>query len=672
MNVRLKNASGNDILDEATSPATSGVEDITASIRQAHDRSRAFGLDPSGQRYDQILGQAELADEKERNRVLCNHASPIVQLLHEQLGDPQTIVVLADANGLVLDALANDDFMRQAARFALCPGAIWSEERQGTNGIGTAIATRRPTAIHGDQHYLSVNHVFSCTSVPIVDPYGAPAGVLDLTTDWRNRHPNTMALTRMSVLTIEDRMFADTFRDAVRVVFHPKPEFVGSLLAGSIAFAHDGVCLSANRHAQSLLDMSLAKLRVHTASSLFGLTCEQLIDHARASANRPLMLRTPNGAIAYAKPLFKRLTQVGGYPSAAPDAGAMAESQADATPVAAPARRRLTLDELDTGDRQVAAIIAKLRRVIDRAIPIVITGETGSGKEFLAQAIHGHSHRRSGPFVALNCASIPETLIESELFGYEEGAFTGAKRKGSAGKLVQADGGTLFLDEIGDMPYALQAKLLRVLQERVVTPLGSNKSIPVDFSVICATHRDLRRMIAQRSFRADLYYRLNGLTVRLPPLRDRSDLAKLIEKMLQSKAARGICRPGLSVAPEVMALFEQFAWPGNFRQLANVLRTAAAMADEEAQIRPEHLPDDFFEDLHDDIRLADGADADSDAASRPVGRLREATTSLIDAALARHDGNVSAAARELGVSRNVIYRQMRRRQSSDQSRQTDL
>ncbi|MBN3729272.1 sigma-54-dependent Fis family transcriptional regulator, partial [Burkholderia sp. Ac-20379] len=261
------------------------------------------------------------------------------------------------------------------------------------------------------------------------------------------------------------------------------------------------------------------------------------------------------------------------------------------------------LAALDTGDAQVASVIAKLRKVLGKDIPVLITGPTGAGKDLLAQAIHGDSPRGHAPFVAVNCASIPETLIESELFGYEEGAFTGAKRRGAAGKLLQANGGTLFLDEIGDMPYALQARLLRVLQERHVNPLGSSKSIPIDVTIICATHRDLREMLAQNRFREDLYYRLNGLTVRLPALRERSDLRVVVARMLEQEAQASGRARALRVAPDVMTLFERCDWPGNFRQLGNLLRTAAAMVDEAdeagsgGEIRHAHLPDDFFDEL---------------------------------------------------------------------------
>jgi transcriptional regulator with PAS, ATPase and Fis domain len=321
--------------------------------------------------------------------------------------------------------------------------------------------------------------------------------------------------------------------------------------------------------------------------------------------------------------------------------------------------RTVTLDQLDTGDPQIATVIAKVRKVIGKDIPLLITGETGTGKELLAQAIHNESPRRSGPFVAVNCASIPETLIESELFGYEEGAFTGARRKGAVGKIVQAHGGTLFLDEIGDMPYPLQVRLLRVLQERIVNPLGSTKSIPIDVAIVCATHRNLREMIAQNRFREDLYYRLNGLIVKLPPLRERKDLAVVVGKMLEREALRGGAGQHLSVAPDVMMLFEQCTWPGNFRQLANLLRTAAAMVDDDGEIRREHLPDDFFDDLlKTDGQTAANAAAPTDCAAPMGTRLQDMEAHAIAATLAQHGGNVSAAARTLGVSRATLYRKM--------------
>ena len=283
--------------------------------------------------------------------------------------------------------------------------------------------------------------------------------------------------------------------------------------------------------------------------------------------------------------------------------------------------------------------------------------------------------------MAVNCASIPDTLIEAELFGYEEGAFTGARRKGAVGKIQQANGGTLFLDEIGDMPLPLQAHLLRVLQERQVTPLGSAKPVAVDLAIVCATHRPLRDMIDAKQFREDLYYRLNGLAVRLPPLRERSDLEALVRRILDGDVGGRHLR----LSPEALRLFQAYPWPGNVRQLYNVLRTATVMAGGERLIRPEHLPDDFLDDVRRQAGPG-GARAAADGAPAPAGPAVAAAPSApapasvaaetlpmsleaveheaIRRAVEAAGGNISEAAKRLGVSRNTIYRKLRWSQRS--------
>jgi transcriptional regulator of acetoin/glycerol metabolism len=644
-----------DVHHAATPLATHEAGWLTPSIQKSHERSETFGLNTSSRPDYDVLPAPELTLKLEQSRVLCAHATPVMETLREQIVNTQSMIVLTDACGLILHSIGDDDFLRRAEKVALRPGANWAEERQGTNAIGTAIAEQSPTVVHGDQHYLAANRFLTCSSVPILDPYGDLIGVLDVTGDHRSYHQHTMALAKMSVQMIENHLFTDTFRETLQIAFHGRPEFLGTLMEGIAAFTCDGRFLSANRSAQFQLGMSLNGLRAHTLSSLFGLTSAQLIDQLRSSRDRHLSLNLSNGAQVCANVEFRRATaDAGSWPPAlrsdTREVPLVAKPQ-----MPAPTTTLSKLSYLDTGDLQVTVVIAKVRKVIGKGIPILITGETGTGKELLAQAIHNDSPRRSGAFVAVNCASIPETLIESELFGYEEGAFTGARRKGAIGKLLQANGGTLFLDEIGDMPYPLQVRLLRVLQERLVNPLGSTKSIPVDVAIICATHRDLREMIAQNSFREDLYYRLNGLVVKLPPLRERTDLDSVVEKMLQRESLEGADGQQLRVAGEVMALFEQCAWPGNFRQLGNLLRTAAAMVDADGEIRREHLPDDFFDDLRKAVPVCVPA---GEALALQGASLQDVAASAIAAAIAQHGGNVSAAARALGISRNTVYRKM--------------
>jgi transcriptional regulator with PAS, ATPase and Fis domain len=307
------------------------------------------------------------------------------------------------------------------------------------------------------------------------------------------------------------------------------------------------------------------------------------------------------------------------------------------------------LDLLNNGDAQVSRAIKQVKQALNHPIPILIQGETGVGKDLFAKAIHDASPRKNGPWVAVNCAALPEGLIEAELFGYEEGAFTGARRKGSAGKLVQAHGGTLFLDEIGDMPLSLQARLLRVLQDRNVTPLGSTQSIQVDFSLISATNQKLKEKVERGEFRSDLYYRLNGLSVQLPALRARTDLTALIQIILQIEQSSHV-----QVGKEVMALFAAHPWPGNIRQLHNVIRTAIALSDGEL-LTMDCLTQDFLDEMQSSTAIK----ARDTLPEIETSSLTEITAEAIQRAMQKHHGNISAVARTMGMSRNTLYRKLK-------------
>jgi transcriptional regulator of acetoin/glycerol metabolism len=307
----------------------------------------------------------------------------------------------------------------------------------------------------------------------------------------------------------------------------------------------------------------------------------------------------------------------------------------------APPPGPLPLDGLALGDRRMAAAVSRAKRILGRDIPLLVQGETGTGKEVFARAFHRSGPRAQGPFVAVNCAAIPATLIEAELFGHVEGAFSGARREGAPGKLRLASGGTLFLDEIGDMPLALQAVLLRVLETRRVTALGDSAEHSVDVSLLCASHQPLRALVDQGCFRGDLYFRLSGLTVELPPLREREDFARIAQDILDEESP---LKP-LRLSTEAQARLAARPWPGNVRELRNCLRLAAALAN-----GPGELPWSGFEE----------------PTVVPLGglgqgpqSLREAERQWALAAVARHQGNISAAARELRITRTTLYRKLR-------------
>jgi transcriptional regulator of acetoin/glycerol metabolism len=631
--------------------------EMDAMIASSRRRSEEYGLCPDARPDFSPLSGSGLSTLVEQNRMLYSHAVPAMETLYQQIVNTHNTVLLTDAHGVILHSLGDADFLEKANRVALTPGVAWSEASKGTNAIGTAIAERAPSTVHADQHFLAANHFLTCSAAPITDHRGNVVGVLDVSGDRRSYHKHTMALVRMSALMIENQIFAATFENAITLHFHARPEFIGTLMEGIASFTPGGRFLAANRNALFQLGLSYPALQAHTFSSLFGLPVSALFDHYRTAAPGLLDLCMHNGVRVRGRAEL-RLTNGVHVLTGASGTDPVAAPAAPTAPAAGKGPRRLSgLRYLNTGDPQLEQVIDKVNKVLGRDVPILIMGETGTGKELLAQAIHNDSPRAQGPFVAVNCASIPETLIESELFGYEEGAFTGARKKGAVGKILQANGGTLFLDEIGDMPFSLQARLLRVLQERTVTPLGSDKSIPVNVELICATNHNLRRRIAEGLFREDLYYRLNGLVVKLPPLRERTDLECVVTKILGSETEGGQHR----IADEVLRLFKRHKWPGNFRQLTNLLRTAVIMAGAEEEIGLRHMPDDFLDDIE-EAGTGTGTSAGAAPSAQQMvasgANLEEMELTVILKSLEANGGNVSATARALGVSRNTIYRKL--------------
>ncbi|MFM0391516.1 sigma-54-dependent Fis family transcriptional regulator [Paraburkholderia phytofirmans] len=649
-----------------------------AVIAQAHARSLEIGLRASETPDFHPLPRPALRELVERNQSLFTHALPVMETLHAQIVDTQSMVLLTDNHGVILHSLGDSDFVEKANRVALCPGVSWAEADRGTNAIGTALVDAQPTVVHAGEHFLHANRILTCSCAPIADPFGRTIGALDVSGDTRGFHKHTLALVRMSAQMIENHLFSNQFADAIRVHFHARGEFIGTLFEGLAAFAPDGTFLSANRSALFQFGQPLGELQRQPFDALFGMAFSRLLQQIARAPGENILLTLPSGVRVvargeYALPRYVAPSEsLAGTAARAPLSGDVRHTSryGDPAPLA-------TLETLDTGDAQVAAILRRVAKLRGRDIPILVLGKTGTGKEWLARAIHHDSPRRAAPFIALNCASLPETLIEAELFGYEDGAFTGAKKRGSVGKIVQADGGTLFLDEIGDMPLAQQVRLMRVLQERNVVPLGGTRAIPVDLRIVCATHRNLRAMIEAGTFREDLYYRINGLVLTLPALRERTDLRALVTRMLELQPDGE--RLPRRVSADVLERFAQCRWPGNLRQLANVLRTASIMAEGADQIELDDLPEDFLQDCIDTAaepcaqspatragsRFCDEVRAAAQTQGQPATSKMEAwQATLIAQTLERLDGNVSAAARELGLARNTVYRYLRRGSST--------
>ncbi|MDD2742279.1 MAG: sigma-54-dependent Fis family transcriptional regulator [Rhodocyclaceae bacterium] len=630
-------------------------------ILRSWERCHRFGLTESSEVLTaDFLDRTALKTEQNHHRQLLAHGRPIMEHVYEQIRESGSMVILADANGLLLDTVGDPDFVDRADRVALTAGASWDENQRGTNAIGTALVEEAPTEILGAEHFLSHNGFLTCCACPIFGPDGTLIGVLDISGDYRSYQSHTLGLARMSSKFVERRLFEAEHARDILVCFHERADFIGSPTEGISAVSPDGQVIAINQNALTLLGIRRVDAVRRDFSMVFENNLASLIDQAR---------RAPFGIheIKIGKRNF--YLQIRGQLPAQAISGYVYETPPEAisaTPAHAPARPQpimeplaeLNLDTLNAGDPKLQLAIARARRIIGRDIPILIQGESGAGKEIFAKAFHNSGPRQSAPFVALNCAAIPETLIESELFGYQGGAFTGARKEGAPGKIQQAHGGTLFLDEIGDMPLNLQARLLRVLQERSVTPLGSCKSVQVDISLVCATHRKLRDEVALGTFREDLYYRLNGLCVTLPALRERSDIQALATSLALTEARKNGRLDKIRFSASAMQAMETYAWPGNIRQLNNVIRVAIALMDDDENLITEiHLPEELFESPV-QPRMTEATPMAFNTSSN--GSLEEIGRQAAQNALESAGGNISAAARLLGVSRNTLYRKLGR------------
>ncbi|MDD5324243.1 MAG: sigma-54-dependent Fis family transcriptional regulator [Polaromonas sp.] len=618
---------------------------IGPDLARSWQRSWGAGLQPCGQMPGAPHASgAQLARALERQRELVAHARPVMEFMFDQTRESGCMVILAGADGMLLHAFGDSQFVNRAERVALRPGATWHEQYRGTNAIGTALTDELAVVVHADEHYLERNGFLTCSAAPIHDPSGRLLGALDVSGDHRGYHHHTLGLVRSAVRMIEHRLF-DTRHDlrqwgGLRLRFHSQPEGLGTVTEGLLAVREDGLLAGANATALELLGLRWPDLAQTRLDTLLAESLDQLMEWCQRSSHIPRVVHTVSGHAVWVRVEAGRPAHLFLRDPVA----------AAAVPLAEPAD---ALAALETGDAAMQAVFVRARKVVGKPIALLLQGESGVGKEVFARALHASGPRQTQPFVAVNCAALPENLIEAELFGYLGGAFTGSRREGAPGRIREAHLGTLFLDEIGDMPLSLQARLLRVLQDRQVVPLGGGQPVAVDFALVCATHRDLMAEIKVGRFREDLYYRLNGLTLQLPALRERTDLAQMLARELQRlEPGRGV-----TVAQDLLQALLCYRWPGNLRQLANALRTACALLDpHETVIGWNHLPDD----LAGALQAPDAAaDCLGESAEGTVPDLRTVSRQAINRTLNACQGNLSEAARSLGISRNTLYRKLR-------------
>ncbi|HEY5752951.1 MAG TPA: sigma-54-dependent Fis family transcriptional regulator [Chthoniobacterales bacterium] len=593
---------------------------IREEIHRSWQRCLITGLDPADAPYLEVMKPPELRERQEQNARLHDIVRAEVRNLYSQIAGSNFMVAFANHDSLILDAITDESFRSRARAGGILPGVCWDENVRGTNGLGSSVATRLPFVVHGAEHFFQESCRFTCVAHPVFDHADQLLGVIDASSDCHTRQLHTMALMRMAALQIEAEYFRSAFRQNILLQFHNRTEFVHTLEAGLLALDGDGRIIATNRQARFFLN-DLPVAPGQNFETIFNVSFDRFFHQAAASGSAELT----DGHGSTFKVLASNLRR---------------QTRVQAGIALAPGKPRQAAFVCE--DLAVQNAIHLIENAVAWKVPILIRGETGCGKELLARHAHAAS-KRTGKFVAVNCTALPETLVESEFFGYRDGAFTGSRRGGAQGLIRDADKGTFFLDEIGDMPVALQARLLRFLDQWTVRAVGSSEETDVDVQVIAATNSPLEKAVAEGKFRADLLYRLQGIEVFLPPLRERSDFDKIVRSLLADLVPDG------SISDDALEFLRRHTWPGNFRELKNALLRMVISSDSVC-----------LDGGHVASILRASLEMPVTATSATPTPLRDNRSRIIIDAYHRCDGNIVKTAHELAVSRNTIYRELKR------------
>ncbi|EHK7406295.1 sigma-54-dependent Fis family transcriptional regulator [Vibrio parahaemolyticus] len=563
-------------------------------------RSEQAGLKQRRRPEDIRVTPATLQDRRHQLNFLLETVTQFALPLFNQLfAHSDSRLILTDADGVIIGSWGQPKFREKLTEIALSSGACWQEKVKGTNAIGTAIIEAKPVSVIGDQHFIQHHRFISCSANPIFDHLGHLIGVLDITSEQKKHDFSTQVLVQNMVQQVENQLLNLIPQGHIRVDLACEKGLLNSGWQGIIIANEDGQILAHNQVASQLLSQQ----------NVIGQSLDDIL--SIQSADHPFVFKT--------KPLTDKKVK---------------------------SRSVTASNDLHYGDSTVEHCWQQANRVIDKDISLLILGETGVGKNEFVKALHKNSQRKTGPLVSVNCGALPKDLVESELFGYVAGAFTGANSKGYQGKIRQAHKGVLFLDEIADLPLEAQSRLLHVLQDKTVLPVGSNQSVQVDTQIIAATHKDLDSLVRDGLFRQDLYYRLNGLIIELPRFEERDDKQQLIENIHRRHA-----ESEQQLCPHLLSLLLSYSWPGNLRELDSLIKVSALMAQGEETLDLAHVP------THLSKKLSQAQDVKT--AAEPTLKLRATVEDKLLKTYQANQGNISKTSRMLGVSRNTIYRKLK-------------
>ena len=615
---------------------------VRTVIEHSWARCLSAGVDPARPRGPLPASDEAFSRLLHRFRDVIDVSSPVMDQVRESLSESGTIMILTDPSGVILKTEGDPATVEAAADVRLASGVSWAELSSGTNAIGTALSVKEPVQVHATEHFCAGVKPWSCAATVLCDPSGEILGVLDVSGLSNKFHRNWLALAMMAAGRIEADLAARHMESRWRLAEAGLQGLSRASSRAVMLFDRQGRLVKA----EGITSRSRATVG-ECGEWTVGRHIEAFdADSGHANAALPDWLRPE-----WVQPVIRGGQRLGTV-VVLPD------------PLHREPTRRivdsggttLTVGQTSTSLGPIIGGSTALRQALERAkhladpdVPVLLQGETGVGKEIFARAIHENRHRTKGPFIAVNCGGLPRDILASELFGYVDGAFTGAKRSGMIGKIEAARGGTLFLDEIGEMPLELQPYLLRVLEGGELYPLGASQPRHIQFKLIAATNRDLRVEVAAGRFRQDLFYRVSVTTLRIPALRERKeDIAELVEHFNREVSHRH----GVSVkrfAANVIDAFERYAWPGNVREMRNVVEGMVMSTDDDT-VTAAQLPEEM-------AFLTAGARHPPHvfAESATVPNLDAVECDAISTAIARRQGNLTRVAKELRISKSTLY-----------------
>ncbi|MCM2533933.1 sigma-54-dependent Fis family transcriptional regulator [Neobacillus pocheonensis] len=574
-----------------------------------------------------LLTEEQLYTKKDKNSLLIEIASPHLNKMDQAIKDSGMMALLVDPDGYVLSLTGNEKTLMDARRINFVEGVRWTEGEVGTNAIGTAIQTKEAVIINGAEHYSVASHKWSCSATPIFHDNGSLMGVIDVSCPVEYSHPFMLGMVTSIAFAIEKEVSRRSYRKEIAHIQQ----------ASELAQTHrTHLFIVCN---QNQIIISASKPVREKFPQLVGMNLHEIIHNGyHIDIETPFLSKDDNSIIGSCFFLSEGFIhhQNSLYASSIPSQPLVFKGECGTS-------------------KAFQHTLKKVRLVAPTDATVFISGETGSGKELIAKAIHENSTRKDGPFISLNCGAIPKDLMESELFGYVEGAFTGAKRQGVKGKFEQANRGTIFLDEIGEIPQTMQVALLRVLQERIVTPIGSIKEIPLDIRIITATHREITELVYEGAFREDLYYRLNVYPIDVPPLRERKeDIPHLVQYL---------CRKNnwtLPFTDDVYNRLRDYEWPGNIRELQNVLERLHILFSDGLLEQDEML--NSLQSIWVNKPLKSSPmelEGIEDCDKKLKAREKIQRECMLEA-LQKTKGNVTAAAKLLDIPRSTFYKRLQR------------